>query len=46
MEDSFGKGLGLAFCKIAVGAHGGRISVEENQPKGSIFVVRIPLSDT
>jgi signal transduction histidine kinase len=42
-EDSFGKGLGLAFCRIAVEAHGGRISVEDNQPKGSIFVVQIPL---
>ena len=42
-EDSFGKGLGLAFCRIAVEAHGGRISIEDNQPKGSVFVVQIPL---
>jgi signal transduction histidine kinase len=41
-EDSFGKGLGLAFCRIAVKAHGGQISIENNQPKGSVFVVRIP----
>ena len=41
-EDSLGKGLGLAFCRIAVEAHGGQISVEDNQPKGSVFVVRIP----
>jgi signal transduction histidine kinase len=40
---SFGKGLGLAFCRIAVEAHGGRIWVENNVPKGSVFVVELPL---
>lgn len=40
---SFGKGLGLAFCRIAVGAHRGRIWVEDNTPTGSLFVVEIPL---
>jgi PAS domain S-box-containing protein len=39
---SFGKGLGLAFCRIAVEAHGGRIWVEDNLPKGSVFVVQLP----
>jgi signal transduction histidine kinase len=39
---SFGKGLGLAFCRIAVDAHGGRIWVEDNLPKGSVFVVQLP----
>ena len=38
-----GKGLGLAFCRMAVEAHGGRIWVEDNQPHGSVFVVRIPI---
>ena len=41
-DESFGKGLGLAFCRVAVEAHRGQISIEDNQPKGSIFVVRIP----
>jgi len=41
---SFGKGLGLAFCRIAVDAHGGRIWVEDNQPSGSTFVVTIPIT--
>jgi len=38
-------GLGLAFCKIAVEAHSGTISVTDNQPRGSIFTVEIPPQD-
>jgi signal transduction histidine kinase len=38
-------GLGLAFCKIAVEAHSGTISVTDNQPRGSIFTVEIPLQE-
>lgn len=34
-------GLGLAFCKMAVEAHGGRILVEDNLPQGSVFIVEI-----
>jgi signal transduction histidine kinase len=34
-------GLGLTFCKMAVEAHKGRISVEDNYPTGSIFVIEI-----
>ncbi|HEY9641593.1 MAG TPA: hybrid sensor histidine kinase/response regulator [Coleofasciculaceae cyanobacterium] len=34
-------GLGLAFCKMAIEAHGGKIYVLENQPQGAIFVVEI-----
>ncbi|BAY08204.1 hybrid sensor histidine kinase/response regulator [Calothrix sp. NIES-2098] len=32
-------GLGLAFCKMAIEAHQGTITVEDNQPQGSIFTV-------
>ncbi len=34
-------GLGLAFCKMVVMAHGGRISVEANEPTGSVFILEI-----
>jgi two-component system, sensor histidine kinase and response regulator len=34
-------GLGLAFCKMAIAAHGGRIFVKERQPKGAIFTIEL-----
>ena len=34
-------GLGLAFCKMVVEAHGGRIFVDANGPEGTIFTVEI-----
>lgn len=38
-------GLGLAFCKMAIEAHGGAISVAENQPRGAIFTLSLPGSN-
>ncbi len=38
------RGLGLYFCKLAVGAHGGTITVETRGELGAVFVVRIPRS--
>ncbi|MDX2212314.1 MAG: hybrid sensor histidine kinase/response regulator [Oculatellaceae cyanobacterium bins.114] len=34
-------GLGLAFVKMAIEAHGGEITVENNQPRGTTFTLRL-----
>jgi signal transduction histidine kinase len=38
-------GLGLNFCQVVAEAHGGRIWVEENEPKGSTFILELPHFD-
>jgi len=35
------RGLGLTFCRLAVEAHGGTITVLDNVPQGSVFRVRL-----
>jgi len=40
-----GSGLGLAFCKLAVEAQGGRIWVENRAEGGSAFSFTLPLAE-
>lgn len=39
-------GLGLAFCKLAVEAHGGTIAITEKNGPGSIFTINTPAVDS
>lgn len=38
-------GLGLYLCKAIIEAHGGRISVTDNQPQGAVFCFTLPLEE-
>jgi two-component system, sensor histidine kinase and response regulator len=40
-RDAGGRGLGLAFCKLAAEAHGGTIDIEDGRP-GAVFRLRLP----
>ncbi len=41
-----GSGLGLAFCKMAVEAHGGAISAASREGHGSEFIITLPIPET
>lgn len=41
-EDDAGSGLGLAFCKLAVDAHGGNLWVESRPGEGATFTFTVP----
>ncbi len=43
-ERAKGLGLGLAFCRLAVEGHGGKISVKTPPEGGSLFSFSIPLA--
>ena len=38
-----GYGLGLAFCRLAVASHGGKVGIEPNAEKGNCFFFELPL---
>lgn len=42
-QKGHGSGLGLAFCRLAVEAHGGRIWAESDSGSGAAFTFTLPL---
>ncbi|MGA7809283.1 sensor histidine kinase, partial [Bradyrhizobium sp.] len=38
-----GIGMGLAICQSIVRAHGGRLWVTSNEPKGTVFRFNLPV---
>ncbi len=42
-ENVSGLGVGLAFCRLAVNGHGGKIWVESEVGKGSKFILTLPV---
>ena len=38
-------GLGLALCKSILAAHGGEITVRDNQPTGTVFSFTLPAEE-
>ena len=37
-----GVGMGLSICRSIIDAHGGRLWVEANQPRGTVFQFTLP----
>lgn len=38
-------GLGLALCRSVIRAHGGEITITDNEPHGSVFSFRLPCEE-
>jgi CheY-like chemotaxis protein len=45
-QEQEGSGIGLHIVKQYVDMMGGRISVTDNKPKGTVFTVTLPVNDT
>jgi len=45
MQEERGSGLGLAFCKLAVEAHGGRIWVEDTSEQGTTITFSLAAAE-
>lgn len=45
-QEQEGSGLGLHIVKLYVDMMGGRVSVADNKPKGSVFTVVLPVSSS
>lgn len=43
-EGSSGLGVGLAFCRLAITGHGGKIWVESKPGQGARFILTLPVS--
>ena len=41
-RETGGSGLGLSIAKVIVEAHGGTIKASHNNPKGTIFTIKLP----
>ncbi len=39
-----GSGLGLAIVKMIMNLHNGEVKIENNVPKGTMFVLRFPIN--
>ena len=39
-----GRGLGLAIVHKIISEHGGTLKLEDNVPKGTVFIVELPAS--
>ena len=42
---SSGTGMGLSICRSIIGAHGGKLWAEANEPRGAVFQFTLPGGD-